>query len=220
MSPPATIIGTSEQTSEPGNYPGELGREVQCADGTSYRVRPIRPDDGPRLAAFHHHLSTQTVYLRFFTYHPELSAMEIERFTCVDYCNRMALVAEREGVLIAVGRYDRVPDSAEAEVAFVVADEYQHHGIGTLLLDELARTALQRGITKFVANTLSENRKMLEVFFHSGFHVISSRDSDVVSLEFSIEPDEQYRSALAEREATRTTTAIGRSSSPGEREKC
>ncbi len=186
------------------NYPDDLERGVACADGTCYRVRPIRPDDASRLREFHHQLSSHSVYLRFFTYHPELSPKEVARFTRVDYENRLALVAEHDGNLIAVGRYDRTPDSTEAEVAFVVADAFQHHGIGTLLLDELARAALARGITTFVANTLAENRKMLDVFFNSGFRVSSCRYSETVTVEFSIVPVEQYRAALAARESTRT----------------
>jgi GNAT superfamily N-acetyltransferase len=177
---------------------------VTCVDGTRYRVRPIRPDDAPGLAAFHRRLSFQSVYYRFFSCHPELSAREIERFTCVDYVDRLALVAERNGDLIAVGRYDRMPETAEAEVAFVVADDYQRHGVGSLLLDELARAAWRCGVRTFAASTLAENKTMLKVFFHSGFHVSSHRDSETISLEFSIEPDDQYKSVLCAREWTRT----------------
>jgi GNAT superfamily N-acetyltransferase len=202
------VIGSSEQIDRENaaalpDYPAELVREVECADSMRFRIRPIRPDDGARLESFHRHLSKQSVYLRFFSYHPVLSPKEVERFTTVDYRNRMALIVECDTELVAVGRFDRTPDSAEAEVAFVVADEYQHHGIATLLLDELARTALERGITAFTASTLAENRTMLAVFFNSGFHVTSSRYSETITLEFSIAPGDEYRAALAAREATR-----------------
>ena len=193
-------------------YPAELEHDVGWTDGTTCHVRPIRPDDGPRLAAFHHSLSTRSAYLRFFTIHPELSEGEVERFTRVDYDDRLALVAAHDGVLVAVGRYDRLPNSTEAEVAFVVSDEFQHRGIGTLLLDDLAAAALPRGITAFCASTLAENLTMLGVFMHSGFHVTSSRDYETVSVRFSIEPDDQYRSALATR---RSAPLIG---SPGRRD--
>jgi len=85
-------------------------------------------------------------------------------------------------------------------VAFVVTDDYQHHGIGTLLLDDLAEVALRRGITTFVASTLAENSSMLGVFKHSGFQVTSSRDHETISLRFSIVPDDRYRAALAARQ--------------------
>lgn len=190
-------------------YPNELEHEVSWPDGTSCRVRPIRPDDGPGLKAFHGSLSTRSAYLRFFSIHPVLSSDEVERFTRVDYDGRLALVVEHDGALVAVGRYDRLPDSAEAEVAFVVTDEFQHRGIGTLLLDELAEAALSRGITTFVASTLAENRTMLGVFSHSGFRVSSSLDHETVSLRFSIEPDDEYRAARAARRVAFVTLPAG-----------
>jgi GNAT superfamily N-acetyltransferase len=102
-----------------------------------------------------------------------------------------------------VGRYDSAPGDTEAEVAFVVADEFQHHGIGALLLDELARAAWARGITSFRAETLCENRAMLDVFHHSGFPVTSSVEYGTVTLRFPIEPTDAYRAALDDRKASR-----------------
>jgi len=183
------------------SYPHELEHEVVWPDGLTCKVRPIRPEDGPGLAGFHNRLSTRSAYLRFFTIHPKLSAQEIERFTRVDYDDRLALVVEHDDLLIAVGRYDRLADSSEAEVAFVVSDDYQHHGIGTLLLDDLAEVALKRGIITFVASTLAENRAMQGVFSHSGFQVSSSRDHETVLLRFSIVPDAHYEAAVAARRA-------------------
>ncbi len=157
------------------------------SDGTWCLLRPIRPDDAERLIEFHQHLSQRSTYLRFFTVHPTLSAKEVKRFTTVDYEDRLALVVERDGQLIAVGRFDRIVGTPEAEVAFVVADDYQHHGLGSLLLDELARAARARGIRTFVAETLCENKPMLDVFHHSGFDVSSKIDCGTVWLRFGIE---------------------------------
>jgi GNAT superfamily N-acetyltransferase len=138
------------------------------------------------MVAFHSHLSPHSCYLRFFTYHPTLSASEVERFTCVDYQDRLALVAEIDDQLIAVGRYDRHVGTTEAEVAFVVADAFQHHGIGSLLLDELAQAARDKGIITFLADTLRENHTMLDVFRHSGFPVTTKTEYDTVALRFPI----------------------------------
>ena len=188
----------------PPGYPADLERDIVDDRGFAYRLRPIRPDDAERLPAFHATLSVRSTYLRYFRVHPELSADELDRFTHVDYRDRLALVAERDGVLLAVGRYDRTQATGEAEVAFVVADAYQHHGIGTLLLDELARAARDRGITMFVAETLAENRGMIDVFSGSGFPVRSDREYDTVTLRFPIEATEAHRRLLAAREARRT----------------
>jgi DNA-binding NarL/FixJ family response regulator len=59
---------------------------------------------------------------------------------------------------IGVARYDRHGEGNVAEVAFVVADDYQHHGIGSLLLDELVSAARDRGISTFLADTLWSSR--------------------------------------------------------------
>ena len=192
---------------DPVGYPRGLEREVTGDGNLRYRVRPIRPEDAKRLVAFHRHLSPHSVYLRFFSFHPELSEAEVSRFTTVDYEDRLALVALDGDRLIGVGRFDRAPGEAEAEVAFVVADEYQHHGIGTLLLDELVRAARQRGIDTFRADTLAENRPMLDVFHHAGFPVVSSMEYGTVTLRFPITLTGSYARALDAREARRRAHA-------------
>ncbi len=164
-----------------------------------FLVRPIRPDDVGALVQFHEHLSDRSCYLRFFSLHRHLSPIEVERFTQVDYRDRLALVAEHDGRLIAVGRYDRRPETTEADVAFVVADECQHHGIGSLLLDELADAARDRGITTFVADTLQENLTMLQVFSHSGFPVSRHYEYGTASLRFPITLTPSYEKCLARR---------------------
>jgi len=195
---PTSDAGTPNH---PPEYPAQLEREVRGRDGFRFLVRPIRPDDGGRLVEFHRHLSPHSVYLRFFSFHPTLSASEVARFTTVDYVDRLALVAIEDDRLLAVARFDRFPGTDEAEVAFIVADEYQHHGIGGLLLDELVKAARQRGIETFVAQTLAENQAMLDVFRHAGFPVSSSIEFGTVMLRFPIAPCDSYGTALAAREA-------------------
>lgn len=190
---------TGSTTTTGGQFPAELECDVQTLDGVIVHMRPIRPDDGTRLMKFHEGLSSESVYRRFFYVHRRLSSAEIERFTHVDYVERLALVVVDGERLVAVGRYERLPETSEAEVAFVVADEFQHHGIGTLLLKHLADAAVTRGITTFVAQTLTENRDMLDVFMKSGFTVTTSSDYGTVRLRFSIEPDETSRLSSATR---------------------
>ena len=198
------------------DYPSDLERDVVSIEQLHFLLRPIRPDDDLRLVSFHDHLSDRSSYLRFFSLHPHLSAKEIAHFTHVDYVNRLALVAEVDNRLIAVGRYDRHAGTEEAEVAFVVADEYQHRGIGSLMLDQLAAAALDRGITTFVAVTLTENHTMLEVFVHSGFPVTRHCEYETELLRFPIEPTPGYQVALAARQALCRTLPVTRGASQTE----
>ena len=142
-------------------------------DGTVVRVRPIEPADATRLVRFHEALSSDTVRLRFFAVHPYLTSSELERFTNVDHVDREALVAVLDDELIGVGRYERLATRTDAEVAFVVADNWQGLGVGPILLGHLATRARAHDILRFEADTLVENKPMLTVFRRSG--LVTSR---------------------------------------------
>ena len=172
----------------PENYPRALDREVSLSSGELVHLRPIYPGDAERLVAFHSRLSSDSVYRRYFSFHPELSNNEVAWLTTVDYVDRLALIIEDDDQLLAVGRYDRVPGIDEAEVAFLVADEYQHRGMGMLLLHHLATAARRQGITTFTAETQANNRDMMGVFEGSGFDVSASLDAEVISVRFRIAP--------------------------------
>lgn len=185
-------------SSEPPRYPCDLERDV-AVGGLRYRVRPIRPDDGRGLVELQGRLSAHSLYLRFFSPRPALSDAEVAHFTRVDYADRLALVATVGDHIIAVARYDRVAGEPEAEVAFVVDDAYQHHGVGSELLDELCDAALARGVRVFVAETLVENRAMLDVFHRAGFPVTSHAAFGTVTLHFPITPTADSLGARAAR---------------------
>lgn len=183
----------------PDGYPDGLEVLERLRDGTSVRFRPILPSDGDGLVAFHEGLSPKSVYRRFFFVHPHLSETEVRRFTHIDYVDRVAFVVLDGDRIVGVGRYERIPDGTEAEVAFVVTDDHQHLGIGTLLLDHLADVARTHGIDRFVAQTLSDNRDMLGVFLSSGFPVETSSSSGTVTLRFAIASEGDYPAARASR---------------------
>jgi GNAT superfamily N-acetyltransferase len=170
----------------PADYPAELECVDRTGDGAAIRLRPIRPDDGRELREFHERLSDQSIYHRYFILHRRLSSTEVEHLINVDYVDRLALVVEEDGCLVAVGRYERLPGTNDAEVAFVVADSHQHRGLGSLLLQHLADAARARGIENFTAETLAENKDMIRVFMHSGFPVTTTREWGTVFLRFPI----------------------------------
>jgi GNAT superfamily N-acetyltransferase len=128
------------------------------------------------------------VYRRYFSIHPELSTDEVRHLVDVDYDNRFAFVVLDGNDLVAVGRYDRIPETATADLAFVVSDAYQHLGLARRLLAALADAAWQRGIQVFEAETLFTNRDMMSVFLHSGFPVKTERLGGDIAVHFPIDP--------------------------------
>lgn len=157
-------------------------------DGAPILIRAIRPDDKERLLAHFRALSPDSLRHRFMGMRRELTTAELVRLCEVDFRDHVALVATLgEGTderVIGVGRFIRRTEPGRAEVAFAVRDEYQGHGIGTLLLGHLAQIARAIGIGEFEADVLGDNRQMLEVFEHSGFKVARSFASGVVHVRF------------------------------------
>jgi GNAT superfamily N-acetyltransferase len=151
-------------------------------------IRPIGPADATRLVRFHESLSPETQRLRFFGTHPHLTAAEIERFTTVDGRDRDALVALLGDAIVAVARFDRIDDGDRAEAAFVVADEWQGHGLGAALFRAISLRARRQGITRLIAFVLHENHHMLELFRHTGLPMTRRFDGGVIHVELDIEP--------------------------------
>ncbi len=131
--------------------------------GTPVVLRPIRPQDKDALAEGLARLSPESVYRRFLTPKPRLSAAELRYLTEVDGTDHVALVAELAGgpgprPVVAVGRWVRDPERPdEAEIARVVGDALQGQGLGTALGRALGGLARERGIARFTATMLAEN---------------------------------------------------------------
>jgi RimJ/RimL family protein N-acetyltransferase len=158
------------RTMAPAAYPDALERQMALKNGETLHIRPIRPDDEPRLVALYSRLSRHTAYQRFFTVMRRLPSDWVHYFANVDYRRRLALVAERETVagveLVGVGRYEPSDEETTGEVAFVLEDGYQGQGLGAVLLDAVVRAGTERGLTRFRAFVLAENRRMLSLLAH------------------------------------------------------
>ncbi len=182
-------------------YPEHWEADVLLRDGRTAHLRPISGDDAEALVAFYAQVSDQSKYYRFFAPMPRLSDRDVERFTHVDHQSRVAFVLTVADAILAVGRYDLI-DEAEgrAEVAFLVQDEHQGRGMGQVLLEHLAQAARERGVKRFVAEVLPENRRMIQVFREQGYQVIGGWDEGVMHLEFDIDPTDTAMGVIAARE--------------------
>ena len=169
------------------------------SDGHTAHLRPVRPDDAEELVRFYARVSAESKYLRFFAPYPRLSRTDVERFTVVDYHDRVALVITLADEMIAIGRYDRVA-AQQAEVAFLVEDAHQGRGIAQLLLEHLAEAARERGITKFVAEVLPQNRRMVNVFTDAGYRISKDVEDGVIAVEFPILPTNTSVGVMERRE--------------------
>ena len=188
-------------------------------------VRRMQPGDESLVARMYERLSDDSVYLRFFS--PVTSAMATAlEMNHLGEIGHAALVALLGSEIVAAARYD-VVDTGVAEVAFVVADEHQGRGVGTLLLEHLAVIARSRGIHTFTAQTLACNPGMLRVFAAAGWERDVHIDAGTVETRFLIAPTDASLQAIAGREhqaeaasvarllAPKSVAVIGASRAPG-----
>lgn len=190
--------------------PAHWEADVVVADGGTVHLRPIRPSDAEALVAFHGGLSARTRYLRYFSAYPRIPERDLVRFTHVDHSDRVALVALLGERIIAVGRYERTPGTDEAEVAFVVADDHQGRGIGSVLLEHLAAAGRERGVKRFHAVVLAENGAMVRVFRDAGYETKRHLEHGEVTLEFSIDATSVTEAVMREREQRAEARSIHR----------
>jgi acyl-CoA synthetase (NDP forming)/RimJ/RimL family protein N-acetyltransferase len=183
----------------PDAYPVWWEADVVLRDGSVAHVRPIVPNDADALRRFHARQSPESIYLRFFAPLKVLSDKDVARFTEVDYDRRVALVATVRGEIIGIARYDRLEETT-AEVAFHISDAHQGKGVGSVLLEHLAAIGQERGVAKFVADVLPQNRKMIQVFTDAGYEVSYHFDDGVIEVAFTIEPTEQSQAVRISRE--------------------
>jgi acyl-CoA synthetase (NDP forming)/RimJ/RimL family protein N-acetyltransferase len=143
--------------------------------------------------------SPESTFLRFFSPMPRLTETLLEQFTVVDHTNQVAIVALIGGEIVGVARYDRI-DQRQADVAFNVSDAHQGRGIGSVLLEHLAAAARERGISRFVADVLPQNAKMVAVFREAGYAVSDRFDRGVIELAFDLDPTDRSLAVMEARE--------------------
>jgi len=165
-------------------YPRQYVGRHTMRSGEGVTIRPIRPEDEPKLVTFHERLSERSVYLRYASLmklEQRVAHERLARICFIDYDREMALVAERpnedgEDEIIGVGRLTQQPGRNEAEFAMLVIDEYQEEGIGTELLRRLVRVGEDEGLDRITADILQQNRAMQRVCEKLDFDLVHSDD--------------------------------------------
>jgi GNAT superfamily N-acetyltransferase len=162
-------------------------------NGSQVKVRSIRPDDKQRLVTAFKNLDPESIYTRFFHHKKMLSDVELKAATELDFESSVALVMTigegQNETIIGGGRYvvlDGGGAARSAEVAFTVEEDYHRQGIARILLQHLAVIARDKGLARFMAEVLPENRGMLTVFSKSGLPMKAAHGGDVVHVTLAL----------------------------------
>jgi acetyltransferase len=170
-------------------YPSQYVRASKLRDGRPITIRPIRPEDEPRMVKFHEALSDRSVHFRYFhmmNLSQRVAHERLARVCFIDYDCEMALVAETGSEIIGVGRLSKLHGEAEAEFAVVVRDQFQGLGLGTELLRTLIEVARREDVSRIVGYVLPENRAMQRLCEKVGFQLHYDIDEGVLRAEIDV----------------------------------
>jgi acyl-CoA hydrolase/GNAT superfamily N-acetyltransferase len=172
-----------------GEYPEHLEILKTTHEGKTIQLRPVKISDEPLLKDFFYSLSDKSIYRRFISSRKDMPHERLQEFVVIDYTKEMVILAvdqkgEKETVL-GIAQYGIDEYSHTAEAAFVIRDDRQNRGIGTILLEYLTTLAKRRGLLGFTAEVLVENRPMLHLFEKMGFDIQKRSSSGVYELKMA-----------------------------------
>ena len=166
-------------------YPFQYTQAWTARNGEELLIRPIRPEDEPRVAEFHKTLSERTVYMRYLQemkLNQRIAHSRLSRICFTDYDREIVLVAEcttePDCAVVGVARLSKLHGTNEARFAMIVTDKYQGQGLGSELLQRLVGVARQEKLSRVVAFVSPDNKGMLRLFEKLNFSITTEPDEN------------------------------------------
>jgi acetyltransferase len=153
-------------------YPLRFVGKARMKTGAEVIIRPIRPEDEPKMVEFHKTLSDESVYYRYagtLKLDMRVAHDRLARLCFIDYDREMALIAELSGKIVSVARLTRLVGTRDGEFALLVSDSLQGQGLGRALLSRLFEVGRDWKLERIVAYILPGNVPMRRVCEHLGF---------------------------------------------------
>lgn len=132
-------------------------------------LRVVDTADLDAVIATYRGLSPQSLYRRFFTLMPDPAPLVQRQFSMIDHQDHEALVVLDGDEIVGIAHWDRAgccPD--QAEIAITIADRWQRHGLGRVLIRALAGDACRHGIDTLTATVLADNRAAMGLAAKNG----------------------------------------------------
>lgn len=167
-------------------YPVQEERRQTFANGAELLIRPAHAADADALRSLFHLLSPDDVYTRFFRRVRSLSYQDLQTLCNVNHETQVAFLAvtgPRENeVVVGSGCYFLNATTNLAEVAYMVAPDWQGQGLGTALQTRLQEYAMARGVKGFIAEILANNARMVRLAANAPGVATTERDGDTIQV--------------------------------------
>ena len=150
-------------------------------------LRPVRCSDGDALQTYVRGLSPGSRYNRFLGGVSELPALELARTLAANGRDTLSLLvtSSKEARETVVGEARVALSCAEraGEFSMSIADDWQHLGVGSALLEEIERKAAADGIELLFGDTLQTNEGMIALARVRGFRLGRGLEPRLVRIE-------------------------------------
>jgi len=191
-----------------GSPPVTPEATIVLKDGSTVAVRGLRPEDEAPLGAFYGALSPESQGFRFFAAPADVGELA-KRLVISDYESQFGLIAVASGEIVGHAVYI-VTGGRRAEFGLAIADSFQGHGLGLLLLAQLADAAARAGIEVFEARVRADNHRMLDLLRDSGFPLTLRSEPGEVHAEMPTELSEEADLHFERRNARAAQAAVAR----------
>ncbi|HCW68243.1 MAG TPA: GNAT family N-acetyltransferase, partial [Thalassospira lucentensis] len=177
-------------------YPRHLKKELVLDDGTTYLLRPIKPEDEPAHYEFMSKLTPEDIHFRFFGSVRELPHSEMARQTQLDYDRDMAFLAIvpdglEQGQIHGMVQVVIDPNNEHAEYAVMVRSDIKGRGLGRVLMEQMIEFCRRKGTETFIGQVLPNNRRMLTLCEKLGFSRKYLADEEVFEVTLPLQRDPQ-----------------------------
>lgn len=167
-------------------YPEEYIRKISLNNKAEIVLRPIKPEDEPLWLDMLGSCSKETIYSRFRYFFHWANHQTAVKYCFIDYDREIAIVAETvedgKRKLVGVGRLVADPDHDTVEYAVLISDKWQNQGLGSKLTDYCMEIAKRWGLKRIVAETTTDNQKMLNVLKKYDFVLVPDNTSSLVEV--------------------------------------
>lgn len=179
----------SEHLSIP-SYTFKYLKNVALRNGLALHIRPVRDTDTPELGRFYATLSDESVFFRFGSRRLNMPHDRLVQLCQVDYDRDFAFMAVVPGDnerIIGEARLNRLAELDNAELSFVIADQWQGKGVGRLLMDFCLVVAKEIGLTALLMEVMKSNVRMIQFGYAYHFQRLSClKEDDMETLELKI----------------------------------
>jgi acetyltransferase len=169
------------------SYPTKYESRLVLKNGAEVLIRPVLDTDESLIVDLSRGLSAESLYLRFLRPVSALSKDFLFQLTHLDYDKYFALAAvireNGKDAIIGVARYGYDPEDKITDFAVSIRDDWQHCGLGKLLLLKIFAVGREHGISRFVSIIDSTNQIIKQTLRSTGYEVKYSYENGSTQVE-------------------------------------